>query len=186
VSPSFHARPRSTSRPAVIAGSVRRVPASLEQLQECWGFGGSGVRLQKYGDYFLEALRPHGASIKAAHESAKVEATRIEAGEEKESDEEDVPLALRRQRKTCAEAAERRLAEARPVASEVMEVEEVEDEDEEVKEVEEVQVNEEAEDPHIPIPESVDDLFHHELPYFHELVEWKRARGERWPCVCPL
>lgn len=139
------------------------------------------MRLQKYGDYFLEALRPYGASLKAAHESAKVEAARIEAGEE-ESDEEDVPLALRRQRKACAEAAERRLAEARPAASEVVEVED-EDEDEEVKEVEEVEVVEEEEDPHMPIPESVDDLFHHELPYFHELVEWKRARGERQPCL---
>ena len=32
---------------------VRRVPVTLDALGECWGFGGSGVRLQKYGDYFL-------------------------------------------------------------------------------------------------------------------------------------
>ena len=37
---------------------VRRVPDSVSALRDCWGFGGSGVRVQKYGAMFLETLAP--------------------------------------------------------------------------------------------------------------------------------
>ena len=40
---------------------VRTNPADAAALSACWGFGGSGVRLQKYGDMFLAALAPHAA-----------------------------------------------------------------------------------------------------------------------------
>ena len=60
---------------------VRLVPTTLDELRECWGFGGSGVRLQKYGELFLDALRPFAADLRAVHEaaSAEAEAARAEA-----------------------------------------------------------------------------------------------------------
>ena len=33
-------------------------PTSLDELSGVWGFGGSGVRLQKYGEYFLDVRPP--------------------------------------------------------------------------------------------------------------------------------
>ena len=44
---------------------VRTNPADAAALSACWGFGGSGVRLQKYGDMFLAALAPHAAKVAA-------------------------------------------------------------------------------------------------------------------------
>jgi hypothetical protein len=52
---------------------VRRCPESIEELRGCWGFGGSGVRVDKYGELFLEALRPHVSALRAAHAAARVE-----------------------------------------------------------------------------------------------------------------
>ena len=46
---------------------TRRLPASLPQLRACWGFGGSGVRAERHGDFLLDALRPHLPSLRAAH-----------------------------------------------------------------------------------------------------------------------
>ena len=46
---------------------TRRLPASLPQLRACWGFGGSGVRVERHGDFLLDALRPHLPSLRAAH-----------------------------------------------------------------------------------------------------------------------
>ena len=49
---------------------TRRLPASLPQLRACWGFGGSGVRAERHGDFLLDALRPHLPSLRAAHAAA--------------------------------------------------------------------------------------------------------------------
>ena len=46
---------------------TRRLPVSLPQLRACWGFGGSGVRAERHGDFLLDALRPHLPSLRAAH-----------------------------------------------------------------------------------------------------------------------
>ncbi len=56
-----------------LAEMVRRRPESTEELRACWGFGGSGVRVEKYGAMFLEALRPHVGALKVAHAAARVE-----------------------------------------------------------------------------------------------------------------
>ena len=45
---------------------VRQLPVDRESLSACWGFGGSGVRLKKYGDMFLAALAPHAERVRAA------------------------------------------------------------------------------------------------------------------------
>ena len=50
---------------------VRRLPASLTDLRECWGFGGSGVRAQRHGDFLLGALRPHVPALRAAHAATR-------------------------------------------------------------------------------------------------------------------
>ena len=52
---------------------VRRVPASLDELPLCWGFGGSGVRVQKYGQLFLDVLAPFADDLHAVHEAARAE-----------------------------------------------------------------------------------------------------------------
>ena len=52
---------------------VRRVPASLDELPLCWGFGGSGVRVQKYGELFLDVLAPFADDLHAVHEAARAE-----------------------------------------------------------------------------------------------------------------
>jgi hypothetical protein len=49
---------------------TRRLPASQPQLRACWGFGGSGVRAERHGDFLLDALRPHLPSLRAAHAAA--------------------------------------------------------------------------------------------------------------------
>ena len=49
---------------------TRRLPVSLPQLRACWGFGGSGVRAERHGDFLLDALRPHLPSLRAAHAAA--------------------------------------------------------------------------------------------------------------------
>jgi len=56
-----------------LAEVVRRCPQSIEALRGCWGFGGSGVRVEKYGAMFLEALRPHVAELCAVHAAAREE-----------------------------------------------------------------------------------------------------------------
>ncbi|KOO29498.1 hypothetical protein Ctob_014549 [Chrysochromulina tobinii] len=53
---------------------VRRCPESIEELRGCWGFGGSGVRVDKYGELFLEALRPHVTDLLPGAEVAAYEA----------------------------------------------------------------------------------------------------------------
>ena len=53
---------------------ARRLPSTLEELSECWGFGGTGVRLNKYGDYFLDVLAPFEDELREVHAKAKVEA----------------------------------------------------------------------------------------------------------------
>ena len=52
---------------------VRRGPASLDELPLCWGFGGSGVRVQKYGELFLDVLAPFADDLHAVHEAARAE-----------------------------------------------------------------------------------------------------------------
>ena len=59
---------------------VRRCPESIEELRGCWGFGGSGVRVDKYGELFLETLRPHVSALRAAHAAARVEYEAAVAG----------------------------------------------------------------------------------------------------------
>jgi bacterioferritin-associated ferredoxin len=53
---------------------VRRVCTSVEALRACWGFGGKGVLVDKYGEMFVAALAPHVAELRAVHAAAKVEA----------------------------------------------------------------------------------------------------------------
>tara|TARA_B110001452_G_scaffold258974_1_gene254781 strand:- start:2662 stop:3813 length:1152 start_codon:yes stop_codon:yes gene_type:complete len=59
-----------------LAEVVRRMPTTEEELAACWGFGGSGVRLRKYGEMFLDALRPHVDKVRASHEAMRPEAER--------------------------------------------------------------------------------------------------------------
>lgn len=65
-----------------LAEVVRRVPTTEEELANCWGFGGSGVRLRKYGEMFLDALRPHVDKVRASHEAMRPEAERRVAAAE--------------------------------------------------------------------------------------------------------
>lgn len=58
-----------------LAEMVRRVPETIDELRSCWGFGGSGVRVEKYGDMFLSALQPHVAQLHAAHAAASAQYT---------------------------------------------------------------------------------------------------------------
>ena len=51
---------------------VRRVPASLKELPLCWGFGGI-IRVQKYGQLFLDVLAPFADDLHAVHEAARAE-----------------------------------------------------------------------------------------------------------------
>ena len=53
---------------------VRRRVASLDELRECWGFGGSGVRVQKYGELFVTALHPFLDALASVHKNAEAEA----------------------------------------------------------------------------------------------------------------
>ena len=68
-----------------LAEVVRRCPTEVEALRACWGFGGSGVRVDKYGAMFLEALMPHVPRLRRAHAAAKAE---YEAAEEAKGSEE--------------------------------------------------------------------------------------------------
>lgn len=119
-----------------LAEAVRRVPTTEEELAACWGFGGSGVRLRKYGEMFLDALRPHADKVRASHEAMRPEAERrvaaAEAGkplepappvaegsgkpvvldddhsddDDADGDEEDAPLAARRRAKPNRSASD--------------------------------------------------------------------------------
>ena len=52
---------------------ARRLPESIADLRLCWGFGGSGVRVDKYGEMFLGALKPFIEATRAVHQAAKTE-----------------------------------------------------------------------------------------------------------------
>jgi hypothetical protein len=75
---------------------VRQLPSTLDELRACWGWGGSGVRLEKYGELFLGVLRPHVSAVEAAHAAAtaeyeaKVAARGSEDGGEEGGDGDDV------------------------------------------------------------------------------------------------
>jgi len=99
---------------------VRANPADAASLSTCWGFGGSGVRLQKYGDMFLAALAPHAAKVSAQQQAERPEAERRAAaarataeapavvpakrslaaagGEDGAEDDDDAPLSKRQKR----------------------------------------------------------------------------------------
>jgi hypothetical protein len=51
-------------------------------VRECWGFGGTGVRVERFGDVFLSALRPFHAAVQAAHAAATVQAETRRAARE--------------------------------------------------------------------------------------------------------
>ena len=53
---------------------VRNKPTTRNELRLCWGFGGSGVRVDKYGDMFLDALRPFLSELCELHTVAAAEA----------------------------------------------------------------------------------------------------------------
>ena len=78
---------------------VRRVPTSIDELRECWGFGGSGVRVDKYGTLFLDALRPFVDALNDVHAQAREEyvspdAANYDDDDEEEENAEDAPVAI--------------------------------------------------------------------------------------------
>lgn len=72
-----------------LAEMVRALPTDLESLRICWGWGGSGVRLDKYGELFLGVLAPHVKSVRACHDEARAECEAREAAKPAAADEED-------------------------------------------------------------------------------------------------
>jgi len=85
---------------------VRANPADAASLSSCWGFGGSGIRLQKYGGMFLAALAPHAAKVTAQQQAERpgaerrAAAARAAVGDEDgaEDEDDDAPLSKRRKR----------------------------------------------------------------------------------------
>ena len=82
---------------------VRTNPADATALSACWGFGGSGVRLQKYGDMFLAALAPHAAKVAAQQQAERPEAERRAAAARAAAER---PVALPAKRSLAAAAGE--------------------------------------------------------------------------------
>ena len=49
---------------------VRTLPSSRDELRELYGMGGpDGLKVQRYGDLLLDALRPHSERLRAEHEA---------------------------------------------------------------------------------------------------------------------
>ena len=153
---------------------VRRLPANKAELEECWGFGPSKV--DAYGDYFLEALRPFVDDIRQAQATASAAAAAAAAVE----DDEEAPPGQQRTRG-------RDVAALRDGETGVLEVDEEDDEEEEAVAVLSETVREAGAGQAALLPYGPDDLHRHEQPAFEALREWKRARarelGYNDPCV---
>ena len=60
---------------------VRRRCRTIADLRECWGFGGAGVRVTKYGALFLAALAPFLEDLECIHAAATIAAEEAAASD---------------------------------------------------------------------------------------------------------
>ena len=58
---------------------------SVDELRACWGFGGKGVLVDKYGEMFLEALAPYVSELRRVHAAATVEAEARDSAKREDS-----------------------------------------------------------------------------------------------------